>query len=113
MLCEAHGIEPERSMGSLAQDIRSARLAVERVLDEIGLVAYLYTVEPKEEGWSLRVECPVEEGWQEVTLPVDRDELSESLRDGHVRQRLRSRWGSHFRAGRAKLHDVERLRVKR
>jgi hypothetical protein len=97
-------------MASLAQDIRTARLAVEQVLDDIGLDAYLYTVEPKEEGWSLRVECAAEDGWQEVTMPVDRHELRESLHDGRVRQRLRSEWGPHFTSCRAKLQAVEALR---
>ena len=41
-------------MVPLAQDIRSARIAVERLLDEMGLHAFTYTVEPKEGGWTLR-----------------------------------------------------------
>jgi hypothetical protein len=98
-----------RTMASFAQDIRSARLAVERVLDEIGLDAYLYTVEPKESGWSLHVECAAEDGWKQVTMPVDRDELRASLHDAHVRGRLRRAWGPHFASGRAKLQCKERI----
>lgn len=100
-------------MASFAQDIRSARLAIEQVLDELGLDAYLYTVEPKESGWSLRVECPADGGWKEVTMPVDRDELRTSLNDASVRQRLRRAWGPHFASGRSELQAREGLRIQR
>lgn len=37
-------------MTYLAQDIRSARMAVERVLDGIGLRPYLYSLQTREHG---------------------------------------------------------------
>lgn len=85
-------------MPPLAQDIRNTREAVERVLDEAGLRGFTYTVEPKEDGWTLRVECITEEGWQEATLPVDPRELTASISDPGVRTKLRRDWEPHLRA---------------
>jgi protein archease len=85
-------------MPPLAEDIRRTRQAVERLLDEAGLTGYTYTVEPKEDGWILRVECITEEGWQEATLPVDAQELITSMSDPDVRTQLRKDWEPHLRA---------------
>ena len=83
-------------MASFAKDMRSARVAVERVLDEIGVDDYVYKVEPKESGWSVHVECAVEDGWKEVDVPVDPDELRASVHDLRIRSRLRKAWQPHF-----------------
>lgn len=85
-------------MPPLAQDIRSARSAVERVLEELGVRAYVYTVEQKEAGWVLSVECATDGGWQRVELAVDPAELRASLSDPAARARLRSDWAPHLRA---------------
>lgn len=79
-------------------DIRGARAAVEQVFDELGLGAFVYTVEPKENGWELRAECAVEEGWQTIVLPVDPADLTASLSDPGVRRELCTAWAPHFRA---------------
>jgi len=83
------------TMPSLAQDIRSA---VERVLEELGVRAFVYTVEQKETSWVLSVECATDGGWQRVELAVDPAELKASLSDPAVRARLRSDWAPHLRA---------------
>jgi len=85
-------------MPPLAEDIRNTREAVEHVLDEVGLSGFTYTVEPKEDGWILRVECITQEGWQEATLPVDPQELTASISDLSVRTKLRRDWEPHLRA---------------
>jgi SHS2 domain-containing protein len=85
-------------MPSLARDIQSAREAAERVLDELRLGKFVFTVEAKEPQWLLRVECAAGEDWQEVTLPVDAGELRASLADPAVRGRLRAAWEPHLRA---------------
>jgi len=82
----------------LAHDIRSTRAAVERVLDEMGLRAYTYTVESKERGWTLRVECAVDEGFQQVTFAVDPETLSAAAADPAIRAKLREAWEPHLRA---------------
>lgn len=85
-------------MPPLAQDIRSAREAVERLLEELGLRAFVYTIEQKEAGWVLSVDCATDGGWQTVALKVDTAELNASLRDAAVRAKLRAEWEPHLRA---------------
>lgn len=82
----------------LAHDIRGTREAVDRLLDEMGLSAFAYTVERKDHGWTLRVECGADEGWQVITLSVDPAELAASLVDARVREKLRRTWAPLFHA---------------
>ena len=86
------------AMPPLAQDIRSAREAVERLLEELGVRAFLYTIEQKEAGWVLSVDCAIDGGWQTTALKVDMAELNASLRDAAVRAKLRADWEPHLRA---------------
>jgi len=83
---------------TLANDIRNTRVAVERLLDDIGLRAFAYTVEHKEEGWILRIECGGDGAWQVVTLHVNPAELAASLVDPNVREKLRRDWMPHLQA---------------
>lgn len=85
-------------MPPLAQDIRNARRAVEKVLDEMGVHGFLYTVEQKEEGWMLSVECALDGGWQAASWRVDPAELSASLEDPAMRAKLRANWEPRLRA---------------
>lgn len=66
----------------------AARDAAERVLEELGLGTYLFEVEPREDGWEVRVECQGREGWKVTRVPVERETLERSLHDGRVRARL-------------------------
>lgn len=43
-------------------DIRNAREAVESILDQLGIRAFVFTVEPKESGWVLSIECATDGG---------------------------------------------------
>lgn len=81
-----------------ALEIRDARAAVEQIFGELGLRAFVYTVEPKEGGWELRAECAVEEGWQTIVLPVSPADLTASLSDPRARRKLCSVWAPHFEA---------------
>jgi hypothetical protein len=80
-----------------AQDIRKASAAAERILGELCARSFGYTVEQKEGGWTLRVECATEDGWRVTILPVDPAELTESLRDASARERLRAAWRRRLR----------------
>jgi hypothetical protein len=81
-----------------APEIRNAREAVERILDELGMSAFVYTVEPKERGWVLSIDCAADGGWQTVALPVNPAELGASLDAAAVRDKLRAEWEPHLRA---------------
>lgn len=85
-------------MAPPAPDIRNAREAVETILDELGIRAFVFTVEPKESGWVLSIDCALDDGWQSVALPVDAAELGASLTDPAVRETLRAQWAPHLRA---------------
>jgi hypothetical protein len=68
-----------------------ARDATERLLDELGLGTYLFEVEPRDEGWQVKLEYQAREGWKVVTVAVDREWLERSLHDELARERLRER----------------------
>jgi hypothetical protein len=77
-------------------DLVDARAEAERLLEEVGLRAYVFTLEPKEPGWQLSVECAAAEGWQTVMLPVDPEELRAALHDPVARERLRAAWAERL-----------------
>lgn len=68
------------------------------MIDELGLRAFVYTLEPKDAGWELHVECAMEQGWQRVNLPVDVGDLLASLDHPDARGKLRAAWEPHFLA---------------
>jgi hypothetical protein len=80
-------------------EILDARAAVEQILDECALPAYLFTVEPKSSGWTLTVDCAVGDAWRNVVLPVDSSELRASLHDAGLREKLRREWQPHLGEG--------------
>ncbi len=75
-----------------------AREAAGAVLEEVGLDNYLFSVDPREEGWEIRVEHPVREGWEQVRMPIDRELLLASRTDRNARRQLARSWGSRLRA---------------
>jgi hypothetical protein len=75
-------------MTPTGSEIREAREAVERILDGIGLRSFVFTVEPKEGSWQLRVEYREDGEWQSRSAVVDPVLLRASLRDEATRERL-------------------------
>lgn len=74
------------SMIALAQ----AREVIVGLLDEIGLEAYLFEIEPKNAQWELKLECAMEahEGWESITVKIPRDILLSSRSNPAARERL-------------------------
>jgi molybdenum cofactor biosynthesis enzyme MoaA len=70
-------------------EIREAREAVQRILDGMGLRSFVYTLEPKEGPWQLRIEYTEDGEWQSCTASMDPVLLRASLRDEATRERLR------------------------
>ena len=85
-------------MNASALEIREGRAAVERLLDELGLRAFIFTLEPKEGGWELHLDCSTAEGWQTIALPADIAALRASLTDAALRERLREDWRARLGA---------------
>lgn len=84
--------------GISTEELRGTRQAVEGLLEELGMGAFLYTIEQKEGGWTLTVERALNGDWQTIVLPVDPHALAASLRDPTLRARLREDWESRLRA---------------
>lgn len=78
-------------------DPAALRTAIQRILDDLGLRAFLFTHETKDAGPVLRVECATNGDWQTVTFRVDDAELLASLHDPAVRERLRAAWRERLR----------------
>jgi len=85
-------------------ELAGATQAASAVLEELGLDAYLFAVEPREGSWELTLQCAVDEGWQTINLPVDIHELLESRTDAGTRSRLAARWGAKFAGCRREAH---------
>jgi hypothetical protein len=70
-------------------ELARAREAAERLLESAGLEAYLYEVEPGDNGaWTIILECATDEGWQRASWSVDKRELLRSTEDETLRERL-------------------------
>lgn len=73
---------------SAAQLIEARETAAE-LLDSLGLDAYLFELEPGELHWTVRVECAVDDGWETVLLPADREMLSAGADYARCQEMLR------------------------
>jgi hypothetical protein len=76
------------SMNELAQ----AREVVSKVLDELGIDAYLFEVEPREGQWEITVECAVADGWETCRLTADKEYLLRGVDDALVHEVLSDNW---------------------
>lgn len=81
----------------MTADTLAIRAAVERILDELELRAFIFTLEAKEHGWELHVEWATNGVWQTISLPADPADLLASMRDATVRERLREAWRERLR----------------
>jgi hypothetical protein len=73
-------------------DLAKARDTVSALLDELGLAAYLFDVEPGDRWWQVKVECAISHGWESVMLEVERQALLSALDDASLRQRILTDW---------------------
>lgn len=79
------------------EELRRAKEAAEDLLEEMGLAAYLYEVEPTSGPWLVRVECAVSDGaWQTAELPVEKDQLLLAAGDSRIRAALLEDWGGEL-----------------
>ena len=79
-------------------DLARARETTAGLLDELGLEAYFFDVEPHEGQWELKVDCAMEpEGvWGSVTLWAPKEMLLTSQDDASLRQRILAEWRAHL-----------------
>ncbi|NIR98854.1 MAG: hypothetical protein GWO39_09375 [Gammaproteobacteria bacterium] len=79
-------------------ELAGARELAASLLEDLGLEAYLFEVEPRDEHWELVVECAVAQGWETVRLVVDRRALNDARDDPDHRRRLLQEWGTRLAA---------------
>ncbi|MCW9088695.1 MAG: hypothetical protein OQK54_04095 [Gammaproteobacteria bacterium] len=53
-----------------SSELIRAREAIESVLEQLDVDAYLFEVEPSGEQWELKVECAIEQGWGSFTVAL-------------------------------------------
>ena len=80
------------------EELARAKETLSTVMDEIGLDAYLFEVEPHEGQWNVVVECAVDEGWQTFNLSASQDYLVRGKDDAIVHQFLVEEWDEALRA---------------
>lgn len=75
-----------------AKNLAEARDTVGRLLEQLGLSAYLFEVEPYADQWKVRVECARNSGWQSSLLVVDDNMLRACRTDRVARDYLLDEW---------------------
>jgi len=80
------------------RELAGARETVQAVLEELGLSAYLFEVEFRNEAWEVRVDCATDALWQSATLTVSAPALEAAARPGAGRRRLMGEWAPQLAA---------------
>ena len=79
-------------MDLTAKNLAEAKETVGGLLEQLGLTAYLFEVEPYEDQWKVRVECALDSGWQSSQLMVDDNMLRVCRIDRTARDHLLDEW---------------------
>jgi len=82
---------------STRQLIEAKELAA-GLLEELGLEAYVFGVEPRDGRFEVHVERALADGWQTVTLWIDPDDLARLRTDERVRTVLLQNWRERLAA---------------
>lgn len=77
-------------------DLAKASVAVNSLLEGMGISAHLYAVEPKEGMWAVIVECATESGWQRTELRAGPELLAVIRGDAEAEARLLAQWQPHL-----------------
>ena len=71
--------------------VARARETVARLLDDMGLDAYLFELEPGDGDWQLHLECAARDGWSRLTVGLDAEAVEQAAEDAAAFARLRAR----------------------
>jgi hypothetical protein len=75
------------------RNLAQAKEAAGMLLDELGLAAYLFEVEPREDGdWQVRVDCAADGGWRSLVIPVDAEQLLDAAINPTARALMLEHW---------------------
>ncbi|NIR30488.1 MAG: hypothetical protein GWN84_14500 [Gammaproteobacteria bacterium] len=86
-------------------ELAEARELIRGLLEALELDAYLFEVEPRNDGWELRLECAADEGWQSFRLPLESSRIIDARENEAARERL-------LRVVGATLGDCKRRRSR-
>jgi hypothetical protein len=81
-----------------AKNLNEAKDTVSNLLEQLGLSAYLFEVEPHENHWEVRVECALDSAWQSSVLNVDERALRACRTDRVFRDQMLSEWRKRLTA---------------
>ena len=82
-----------------AADLEGATQATYALLEALGLPEYRFAIEPHDTAWEVKLECAVADGWEAVTLQVDKGLLLASRDDEHARDRVVKEWTKRLASG--------------
>lgn len=76
------------------RDLAQTKEAVTSLLEQLDLSAYLFEVEPRDDGtpWEVRIDCEAQGGWQSLSLPIDADRLLRAVTEESARAEMLSEW---------------------
>lgn len=82
------------------EELVMAREAAKAILEELGLDAYLFEVEPQDAHYELKVECACETdgGWVSITLTVPKEKMLTGFDDLKVKHQLFEYWSKKLAA---------------
>ena len=78
----------EPLMDLAARNLDEARQTVGELLEQLGLTAYLFEVEPRADRWEVRVECALDSAWQSSVFTLEDKALRASRTDRLVRDQI-------------------------
>lgn len=81
------------------RELAQAKDAASVLLDELGLSAYVFEVEPRNGPWQVRIDYEAGGVWQSQTLPIDAAELIGAFTDNATRRTLVERWREALNIG--------------
>jgi hypothetical protein len=73
-------------------DLAQMRMAVTELLEELGLDAYLFDIEPHPGQWEIKVECATDNGWGTFQLTAETDYLLHGRDDAVAHAVLLDNW---------------------
>ena len=89
-------------MSATIEQLATAREVVAKLLEELQLDAYLFEVEPLEGPWEVKVECPVEGGWETFRLTIKKEYLLRGIDEAVLHEMLLDDWREALSACRVK-----------
>jgi hypothetical protein len=76
-------------MALAIQDLAQAREVLAGLLEDLGIDASLFEVEPQEGHWKLTIECATRDGgWETINMSIDKDHLMRGDDDAVVHEFL-------------------------